>query len=156
VAVQTLIVSPDISSRPFHLTAERMMKAPPAVLFRAWTEELDRWFASPGSVLMNPEGDCAFFFETHNQGQRYAHYGRFLRLERNRIIEMTWMSAGTKGAETVVTITLTPLGSGTHLRLAHMGFPDEASRKAHQDAWPVVLAQLDERMSTASLERKAG
>jgi uncharacterized protein YndB with AHSA1/START domain len=156
VLVQTLIVPPDLSSRPFHLSAERIMKAPPAVLYRAWTEELDRWFASPGSVLMDPGSDSAFFFETHMQGKRHAHYGRFLRLEASRIVEITWMSEGTRGAETVVTIIFTPAGSGTHLRLTHMGFPDDNSRKAHQDAWPMVLAQLDDRMSNSALDRKAG
>ena len=145
------ICKPDLTSRPYQLTVERLMSAPPRVLYRAWTQDFDPWFAAPGTVLMTPEVDVPFFFESRFAGERHPHYGRFLRLVPDELVEFTWVTAaGTKGVETVVTVELEPGDGGTLLRLTHQGFVDEESRDGHEKGW---LVALSENLEEASRQR---
>jgi uncharacterized protein YndB with AHSA1/START domain len=74
---------------------------------------------------------------------------RVLAIEPNKTVSYTW---GAYGLESVVTWTLTPRGTGTHLRMEQSGFrPDQ--QQAYQGAqfgWQrffaaleLVLARLD-------------
>lgn len=143
---------PDLSQRPYELTVECIMPLRAEVLYGAWTEQFDRWFAKPGSVLMKPEVNVPFFFATDFDGALHSHYGRFLRLTPDRLVELTWVTGqgGTEGAETVVTVELAPSsGDQTHVRLTHSGFTTEDQRDRHRDAWPLVLKQLEQRLTDA-------
>lgn len=143
---------PDLSTRPLNVKVERLMKTPPNILFQAWTNKFDCWFAAPRSVIMQGEVNTPFFFETEFEDKRFPHYGRFLRIEENRQVEMTWVTGpgGTKGVETVVTVKIEPYLNGTILSLIHSGFPDEESKNQHEQAWPIVLEQLDRKMKDFS------
>ncbi|WP_172386960.1 SRPBCC domain-containing protein [Streptomyces sp. MNP-20] len=139
---------PDLAARPHGLTVERLMKASPEAVYRAWTEEFDSWFAEPGMIRMRAAVDEPFVFVTRHENQLHPHYGRFLALEPQRLVKLTWVTGtkGTSGAETVVTVELEPApDGGTHLRLTHDGFYDQAGVDQHDSAWAHhVLPHLDD------------
>jgi uncharacterized protein YndB with AHSA1/START domain len=138
---------PDLSARPYELMVERVMTASPELLYLAWTQGFDIWFAEPSSVRMRPEVNEPFYFETRHEGSTRPHYGRFLRLQPGRLVELTWVTGegGTEGAETVVRVEFIKQPRGIRLRLRHSGFAGEAARDRHRAAWPEILARLDER-----------
>jgi uncharacterized protein YndB with AHSA1/START domain len=148
---KTSLPRPDLSDRPHQVTVERQMTASPATIYRAWTQEFDSWFARPGVIRMRPEEGEPFFFETEHEGAHHPHYGRFLTLREDRLVELTWVTGalGTEGAETVLTVELEPAGDGTNLRLTHAGFYDEAAATRHE-AWATLMAALDERLTAPS------
>jgi uncharacterized protein YndB with AHSA1/START domain len=153
---------PDVSDRPFTLTVEREFEVPAHSIYLAWTERMDSWFAAPGTLLMRPEIGAAFFFETvfmapgASRPKRYPHYGRFLRLLPDRLIELTWVTGagGTEGAETIVTVELEPRAGRSHLRLTHAGFAGRAARDQHLAAWPAVLNHLAAQLQGPAAQDK--
>ena len=90
-----------------------------------------------------------FFFQTEFRAERHSHYGRFLRLVPNKLVEITWMTGkgGTEGAETVLTVEFIPEKDGTRVKLAHRGFPHEQARTQHEAAWPKVLEQQENKLA---------
>jgi len=97
---------------------------------------------------MKPVVDQPFFFYNRSDWGRHPHYGRFLELKKDELVEMAWLTGenGTEGAETILRIELEAQEGGTHLRLTHSGFPHEKSRDGHADNWPEALEILDKAL----------
>ena len=130
------------------IRTERVVPIPVATLYEAWTARFDDWFAESDSIVMTPEINVPFFFETEFENQRHPHYGRFLELRPNEYLRMTWVTGdpGTKGAETVVSVTFSEQADSTLVTLTHDGFADEETRDGHADAWPMVLEHMENQL----------
>ena len=130
----------------FGVVVEHDMNASPAAIYRAWTEEFDTWFASPGRIRMVAQEGEPFWFDVTFNDERHPHHGRVMRLVADRLVEMTWVTGrdGTWGAETLVSVELSETSLGTRVRLKHGGFYDEPAAVQHGEAWPRVLEHLDE------------
>jgi len=131
------------------LTITRTIDTTPAAVYDVW---LDR--ASPGSpwfgskcAIINPVVDGLFYHTVEHEGKMWAHYGRFVELERGRRIQHTWMSEATQGLETFVTIVLTPRDGKTDIMLTHAGVPDDAMGRQHEQGWTWALQSVAEALA---------
>jgi hypothetical protein len=95
----TPVIQPDLSSRPFRMTAERTMAARRAHAVPRLDEQFDLWFAAPGTVLMKPEVNAPLLRDAA-RGRASSITDLPPETEADRIVEVTWITAaGTKGAD---------------------------------------------------------
>jgi uncharacterized protein YndB with AHSA1/START domain len=133
--------------KTFDLTLSRLIAAAAAEVFDVWMDP-----KSPGGpwhgaerLILQPSPDGLYYFSVRHEGRVYPHFGRFVAIERPRRVEYTWMSEGTKGRETTVTVTFAPKGKDTEVTLVHAGLPDDEMGHMHKDGWGFVLSTLAER-----------
>jgi len=128
----------------FRADVARRYDAAPAKVFAAWTDatRAKAWLASGGDLVMNPVVGGLFYIGMTRPAGTYPHYGRYLRVERDRKLEFTWVSEHTRGMETVVTISFEPAGNGTQVKIAHEGLPDAEMAEAHFEGWTGILEPL--------------
>ena len=122
---------------------EREIPFPPEKIWRALTQPhlIEEWLMKNDfepvvdrhlSLRMDPQPNWNGVIEC-----------QVLAVEPNKTLSYAW---GALGLESVVTFTLTPTPTGTHLRMEHSGFrPDQ--QQAYQGAkagWPRFVAALEQ------------
>jgi uncharacterized protein YndB with AHSA1/START domain len=131
------------------LTLTRSIPASAAEVYDAWLDARSPggpWFGC-NRVILDAKVDGLFYHCVLHEGREWAHYGRFLALERPRRIEHTWVSEGTRGLESVLTVTFEPEGNKTRVTLRHTGVPDDDFGRQHGEGWNYVLGAIEERFA---------
>jgi uncharacterized protein YndB with AHSA1/START domain len=120
------------------VVVEREVPFPPEKLWRALTQPhlIEEW-------LMKNDFQPVVGHRFDLRADWGAVDCRVLAVEPNKSLSYTWAAYG---LESVVTWTLTPTGTGTHLRMEQSGFrPDQ--QQAYQGAtfgWRKFLAALEQ------------
>jgi uncharacterized protein YndB with AHSA1/START domain len=132
------------------ITVTRTIPASAEQVFDVWINPKSPggpWFGAD-RVILNPVVDGLFYLAVRHEGRTWPHYGRFLEINRPRRVEYTWMSEATKGAESIVTVTMEPQGEQTEVTLRHSGVPDDEMGRQHQEGWTWVLSALAEGVAS--------
>ena len=131
------------------ITVNRTIPASAEKIYDVWIDP-----KSPGGpwhgaerVIFNPVVDGLYYLAIKHEGRIWPHYGRFTKMERPHLVEFTWMSEGTKGAESVVTVTLQPRGDQTDVTLRHAGVPDDELGHQHKEGWTWILNALADALA---------
>jgi uncharacterized protein YndB with AHSA1/START domain len=91
-------IEPDLKDRPHDTRAERVMRASSQAIYTSFTTGWEDWFALKGSLIADPVLNGQLFFVVEHEGKRHPHYGRFLTLEPDRKVKLTWLT-GRDGAQ---------------------------------------------------------
>jgi uncharacterized protein YndB with AHSA1/START domain len=137
------------SPKQTDLELTRTIPARPAEVYDVWLDTRSPggpWFGST-RVILDAKVDGLFYHCIAHEGREWAHYGRFVALERPRRIEHTWVSEATRGLESVVTLTFEPEGDKTRVTLRHHGVPDDEFGRQHGEGWDFVLGAIEQRFT---------
>ncbi|HSJ46119.1 MAG TPA: SRPBCC domain-containing protein [Euzebyales bacterium] len=125
------------------IVIERNIAAPPDVLFAMFTEPdlLVRWLGDNAELDPVPGGVFRFTL-----ADKDACLGRYVELDPPHRLVFTW---GWERAEAIpvpagsteVTVELTPIATGTRLRLTHRGL-DGDDATLHEHGWDRFLTRL--------------
>jgi uncharacterized protein YndB with AHSA1/START domain len=132
------------------LTVSRTIPAPAEKVFDVWMDPSSPggpWFGAD-RVILNPAVDGLFYLAVKHEGRTWPHYGRFIAMERPHKVEYTWVSEGTQGIESVITVTFEPRGDQTEVTLRHSGVPDDEMGRRHKEGWTWVLSMLAESLAS--------
>ena len=125
------------------LTIERELPHPPEKVWRALTESslIQEWLM--GNDFEPQVGHQFKFRSTPVPNWDGVIDSRVLVVEPVSRLSYSW---GTMGMESVVTWTLTPTASGTHVRMEQSGFPSEesASYKGATYGWQKFIGNLQD------------
>ncbi len=127
------------------LTMERFIKATPDRVFEAWTrpELLLLWWGPDGfdtpyhSLDVREDGAWETTMRSP-EGKLHHVSGVYRAIEPPHRLEFTWawrQDDGSRGHETVVTVTFEAADGGTRMRLLQKAFQDASSRENHVKGW---------------------
>jgi uncharacterized protein YndB with AHSA1/START domain len=132
------------------LTVSRSIPASPEAIYDVWLDTKSPggpWFGCK-KVILDVKVDGLFYQLGEHEGQQFHHYGRFVTLERGRKISHTWLSAATRGLESVVTLTFERSGDATEVTIHHTNLPDDDEGRGHKDGWGWILGCIADRFAS--------
>lgn len=132
------------------LIREIDIKATPETVFEFFVDpaKLTRWLAAEATLDPRPGGVCHLV----PAGADNYMEGEFLEVDAPKRVVFTWgfnnPDAGVRPGGSTVEVTLSPIDTGTRLRLVHRGLPADAVAD-HSGGWTTMLARLVEAVRGA-------
>ena len=134
------------------IVVEREMPHPPEKVWRALTQAplIEAWLMR--NDFQPIVGHRFNFHAAPIHGWNGVTDCEVLEVKPHRRLVYSWNASGDQavdGLKTIVTRTLTPRASGTHIRMEQSGFRplDEAGYRGMGGGWPRILARLEEAVA---------
>ena len=141
------------------LIVERVFKAPPERVFRAWTDPriLIEWWGpegmhTPEHAMDVREGGAWRTVMMNDKGEPHTVSGVYREISPHDRLVMTWaweQPDGSRGHETLVELSFAATRDGTRLRLVQRLFESAEARDNHNMGWQSSLNCLEQLLAQA-------
>ena len=139
------------------LQLKKVVKAPRAAVFDAWTKpELMRQWYAPGT-MKTPEASSDLrvggLYHVQMKGEMKGEQvnptarGTYKEIVPNELIRFTWGWEGDPSPETLVTVEFKDVTGGTEVTLTHERFASIEKRDSHEHGWIGCLENLAKFMA---------
>ena len=146
----TLESAPTKSVPTFMLSQTRVIRAPRARVYEAWTnpEIMKQWFGPANRycpeatldvriggqyrIAVLPTAEAAI---PDSEVRLAAAVGSYTKIVPDELLQFTWSGNWSPDEQSIVTITFKEVEGGTELTLIHENFNSEESREAHDHGW---------------------
>jgi len=134
------------------LVITRTFNAPRELVWKAWTQDMDKWSAPPQFTIPVSEGDVRpggkwrACMKNRHDGTELWLGGAYKEVVKPEKLVFThaWDGRdGKPGPETLVTVTLVEKGSKTEMHFRQTGFDSAESRKGHSEGWKECFDLLE-------------
>jgi len=152
--------SPRINRSGPSLVLTRILNAPRALVFAAWTEpeHIKQWSCPHGFTIPVAEGDFRVGGSWRTcmvkpDGEKLWLYGVYRDIRPVELLSFTHIweeDDGTPENETLVTVQLEDLGGKTKLTLTQQFFASVESRDGHEGGWTQCLEKLATHLAAAT------
>jgi uncharacterized protein YndB with AHSA1/START domain len=145
-----------LAAANLELTITRVLDAPRALVWRAWTDpaQLMQWWGPkhhpavhlamdvrPGGVWRN----CLRSVETGNDLWHHGTFREVVPMER-LVFTFVWEEEGERGMENIVTITFADEGKKTRMTLHQTPFQSLGERDGHGEGWNSSFDRLGQAL----------
>ncbi len=133
------------------LRLSRVIKAPPARVFSAWTEpaHMKEWMCPEGAQILEAQADPTegggYRIVMETRKGRHTAVGRYREVSSPGRLVFTWdwEEEDHRMGETLVTVEIKDLGGYSEVVLVHEGFPDAEAKKGHEEGWASCFNRLE-------------
>jgi uncharacterized protein YndB with AHSA1/START domain len=145
-------------AKGFKLTVTRVISAPCAMVFRAWTEpeQLAQWFGPAEVELRHLKAEIKIggAFRIHFVSKKGDHIatGDYQEIVPNQRLKFSWSWEHYAMPDSVVTVDFEDLGQTTRLTLVHEGLPDQEDADDHKKGWASMIEKFARLMEQGKIK----
>ena len=132
----------------FKLVVNRVIQAPCALVFRAWTDpkHIANWFSPEWVECRSFDLDVriggAYRLHMVSSNGDHIAVGEYKEIIPNQRLQFTWERAAEGLPLTLVTVEFEDLGNTTRLTLTHEGFNNQADCDDHNEGWTSLFEKF--------------